>query len=146
MNYQIDQSGKIEDTKKLTVVAYANGSIKTLKISAVEKRKLITILRVQDYPQKAFIYKAFAGLIFLLLKDEQVDNVQIDKEYPGNENIIKIILFQLFDKTNKKRPEVSFTLIGKNSPAHKAAIATFRGQRKPDLIIKAVDLLRLFYE
>jgi len=58
MKYYIDQSGKIEDTKKLTIIAYANGKTKSLKISAVEKRRLIKTMRALDYPQKAFILKA----------------------------------------------------------------------------------------
>jgi len=65
---QIDQSGKVEDTNKLTIVALANGKLKSLKISAVEKQKLVKTMRILDYPKKAFIYKIFAGLVFLLIK------------------------------------------------------------------------------
>lgn len=140
MQIYIDQSGKVEDTSKLTIVAYANGIEKTLKISGVEKRKLIKTMRVLDYPKTTFIYKAFAGLIFLLVKN------LIDKEYPRHEPTIKEILLQLFQKHTLSIPEISFGLVGKQSRAHKIAIETFRGARKPDLVVKAKEVLKLFYK
>jgi hypothetical protein len=45
MTYHIDQSGKVEDTNKLTVVAYSNGKIKSVKIGGVEKQKLLAALQ-----------------------------------------------------------------------------------------------------
>lgn len=146
MKYQIDQSGKIEDTKRLTIVAFANGKTRTLKISGREKQRLIKTMRALDYPKKTFIFKAFAGLVFLLLKGQRVEAVIIDKEYPGHEGTIKGILIQLFDKAKKKPPEIEFAKIGKESPAHKVAIETFRGKRKPDLVVKAKEVLNLFYK
>ena len=50
MDVTVDQSGKIEHTHSLTVVAYANGNAKSLMISAIEKRKLLTIMRAR-FPQ-----------------------------------------------------------------------------------------------
>lgn len=146
MQIYIDQSGKIEDTSKLTIVAYANGIEKTLKISGVEKRKLIKIMRILDYPKTSFIYKAFAGLVFLLVKNAKADEIIIDKEYPRHEPTIKEILLQLFQKFSLAAPEVNFSLIGKQSRAHKIAIETFRGKRKPDLEVVAEEVLELFYK
>lgn len=120
MTYEIDQSGKIEDSNKLTIVALANGKTKTLKIGAVEKQKLIKTMRILDYPRKSFIYKMFAGLI-------------------------KAIIIRLFQTTGRKAPTISFSLVGKDCQAHKVAIETYRGKRKPDLIIKAKEVLGLFY-
>ena len=145
MSYQIDQSGKVEDTNKLTIVAFANDKVKSLKISGIEKQKLVKIMRAHDYPKKTFIYKIFAALVFLLLKDEKIEEVMIDKEYPGNEATIKNIIIQLFYKTNKEAPEISFDTIGRKSKAHKMALEVFRGKRKPDMVIKSKELLRLFY-
>ena len=47
MTYEIDQSGKVEDTK-LTVVAYANGKIKSVKIGSAEKQKLLADEKVDS--------------------------------------------------------------------------------------------------
>jgi len=98
MLYQVDQSGKVEDTSKLTIVCVAGKKIKTLKIYAREKRRLITTMRRLDYPKKIFIYKIFAALVFILIKEEKIDNLSIDKEYPGHEGFIKEIIFQFFKK------------------------------------------------
>lgn len=89
MTYQIDQSGKIEDTNKLTIVAYANGKIKSLKIGATEKQKLLTVMRTLDYPKHNYVYKVFAALVYFLLADEKIDSVVIDREYLGHEATIK---------------------------------------------------------
>lgn len=146
MRYEVDQSGKIEDTNKLTIVAFANGKTRTLKISGVEKQKLIRSMRVLDHPKKTFIYKAFAGLVFLLLKNQKVEEVVIDREYPGHEATIKVVLTQLFAKFGKEKPEIGFAKITKKSPAHEIALETFRGRRKPDLVVKAKEVLKLFYK
>ena len=37
---------------------------------------------------------------------------------------------------------IQFDLVGKRSPAHKIAIETFRGKRKPDRIISEAEILR----
>lgn len=146
MKYQIDQSGKVEDTNKLTIVAVADGKSKTLKISAKEKQKLIKVMRELDRPKKIFIYKMFAGLIFLLIKNERMDRIIIDKEYPGHEAFIKEIILQLLRGVKAKPPQIDFSFIGKQSLAHKIAIETFRGIRKADMIIKAKEVLALFYK
>lgn len=91
MRFEIDQSGKVEDTAKLTIVAFANGKAKSLKISAVQKRKVVFTLREFSFG-KTFIFKIFAGLIFLLIKDEKAPEIVIDREYPGHEATIKELL------------------------------------------------------
>lgn len=149
MTYQIDQSGKVEDTNRLTIVAFANGKIKSLKVSAVEKQKLIKIMRELDYPKKLFIFKIFAGLIYLLFAKEQLnanDSIIIDKEYPGHEGIIKDVLSNLFRQIDNKAPSIEFSEIGKKSQAHLKAIAVFRGRIKPDIIVKADDILNVLYK
>ena len=145
MYYQIDQSGKVEDTKKLTIVAFANGKTRTLKISGKEKRKLIKIMRILYSPRKTFVFKIFAGLIFLLLKDQKIEKIDIDREYPGHEGTIKGFLINLFNKAGKNPPQIEFALIGKESLVHKIAIEAFRGKRKADVIAEAQEVFGLFY-
>lgn len=141
----IDQSGKIENTKNLTVVAYSNGKSKSIKISAVEKRKLIAVFKKLDFKSKVYIYKIFAGLIFLLIKDSKIIDLVVDKEYPGQEPLIKDIIIKLFDRFKYQVPNIHFDLIGKENNAHVIAIETFRGNLKADIIINSKDIISLFY-
>ena len=145
MKCYIDQSGKVENTSKLTVVAYANGKMRSLKISAVEKRKLLVVMKRLDGLSATYVYKVFAALIFLLIKGQRISEVVVDKEYPGHEGTIKNVLKNLFEKGNLVFPEISFSEITKKSPAHKAAINVYRGKSKPDLIVKAENILGLFF-
>ncbi len=145
MKVYIDQSGKIENTGKLTVVAYANGKVRSLKISAVEKRKLLAVMKRLDKQSATCVYKVFAALVFLLIKGQRISEVVVDKEYPGHEGTIKNVLKNLFEKGNLVFPEIGFTEITKKSPAHKAAISVYRGENKPDLTVKAGNILGLFF-
>ena len=146
MTYQIDQSGKVEDTNKLTVVAYANGKIKSVKIGSVEKQKLLAAMRTLDYPKRNYVYKIFAALIYFLLADENIDSVVIDRKYVGHEVTIKGFLIYLLNKNGRNIPPIWFDCVGKSSPAHKAAVDVFRGKKEADLIVSAKEVLRLVYE
>lgn len=143
---EIDQSGKVEDTRKLTVVCFADGKVKTLLISAKEKRRTLIAMRAIDIPRKNFVFRIFAGLVFLLIKDEKIDSLIVDREYPGHEAVIRNILLALFRKNNIKIPEVFFSQIGKQSKAHQEAIAVFKGKRKPDIVVKANDVFSIFFK
>lgn len=145
MKCYIDQSGKIENTKNLTVVAYSNGKSKSLKISAVEKRKLISIFKILDYPNKVYIYKIFAGMIFLLIKGLKITDIVIDREYPSQEPLIKDIIIKLFEKNNLAPLNIHWDLIGKNNNAHITAIETFRGKLKADMVVEHKEIIALFY-
>lgn len=142
---EIDQSGKVEDTQKLTVVCFANGKVKTLLISAKEKRKAVNIIRDLDKPKRTFVFRIFSGLLFLLIKDENIEAVVIDEEYPEHEATIKFILLTLFEKFRKTPPTISFRRIGKKSQAHIAALSVFQGKKNPDMVVTAKDLFLLFY-
>ena len=96
MSYQIDQSGKIEFTSRATVLALANGKVKSIKITAVEKQKLLKAVKEIESPKQNYVYKIFATLIFLMIRDEKIRTVEIDKEYPGHESIIKDTLIYLY--------------------------------------------------
>jgi len=145
MKCYIDQSGKVENTSKLTVVAYANGKVRSLKISAVEKRKLLAVMKKVDGLNTTYVYRIFAALVFLLIKGQRISDIVIDKEYPGHEGVIKNILKNLFERTGALFPEVIFFEITKTNPAHKAAISVYRGEKKPNLVVKTEDILNLFF-
>ncbi len=143
MTYQIDQSGKIEQTNKDTIVALANGAFLTVKITSIEKRKLIKSLSLLKRPHKTYIIEILSVLIYVALRDSKIQNVTIDTEYLGHNGSIKEKLIQLFKKTKSIYPNINFGFIGKHSNAHIHAIETFRGNKKATIILKAETILKI---
>jgi hypothetical protein len=148
MIIEIDQSGKIEDTSKHTIVALADkkGFSRSVRISATEKRKLQKFFRNIGHPI-LYTYKVFAVLIFIIIKDyiSKIDRIIIDPEYPGHEQAIRDLLFGLIKTVDKKfeRNRIVFKQIGKRSPAHLKAYTTYRRKQKPNLIVTRKDVLKI---
>ena len=141
--YQIDQSGKIEQTSKSTVIAVSNGKSLSILISAKEKRRLEKIFRLAGKPYM-FIFITFTVLIYLLIRNhlEEIDNLNIDREYKGYEPLIKKYLVEVLRRGGAKViPDIHFTEIGKTSRAHKLAIKTYRKQIKPTMVINAKEVI-----
>ena len=144
MHIEIDQSGKIEDTSHDTVVAYSNGKQKSLLIKAEEKRILQQVFREAGKPHM-FAVKTFAVLVYLLVRDdlEEIEQLTIDREYVGYEWLIKQVVLQIVRRRGGalKKEEGMFWSVGKQSRAHVRAIAVYRGNQTPDVVVKAQDVL-----
>jgi hypothetical protein len=147
MHIEIDQSGKIENTQVPTVLAFSNHTAYTIFISAGLKRTCVHFLRSRYRQPTSLYFRIFAAGLFLLLEEwaNQLDAVLIDTEYQGKEGMIKALLLSHLEH---QRPDISdlpirFGYVGKRSPVHHVAIATFRGQRPPDRVIGEEELLRL---
>src|SRR3989344_1701383 len=130
MKYQIDQSGKIEQTNKITVIAFSNHKSGSISLASKDKKILQEIYRNANKP-KMFAIQVFATLVFLLIRKYKLDSqtITIDKEYPGYENLIKSYIFQLIRKsiiTNSNNLVISFQTIGKSSGAHEVANKCFK--------------------
>lgn len=145
MNIEIDQSGKIENTNVDTLIAYANHKQRSILLPAEEKRIIQRIYRDAGKPHM-FVYRTFALLIFLLIRDclEQIQGITIDDEYPGWHFLIKNFLLQQirtvapdFDKHS-----INFQCIGKKSPAHHKAYTTFTKKQTPDMVARYYDIAR----
>ena len=68
MIIEIDQSGKIENTSKNTVIAFSNEIFGSILVKAKDKREIQKIFRKIGKP-RIFVYRLFAILIFLLIKN-----------------------------------------------------------------------------
>ena len=143
--YEIDQSGKIEQTHRHTIVAIANGKVASIKISSVEKQKLIKMILELRRPNKTYTYDIFSALIYLLLRYISPNSVTIDKEYPGHEAGIKERLLQFFERDSLKSPGINFGLVGKTSSAHIHGLAVFQKKKRPTLIVGSEDILKVLY-
>ena len=135
--YEIDQSIKIEDTSRDTVLAVANEMrYFTILIPRKVKRKLQEIFRKKGKP-RLFVYRSFsAGVV--LLKDfiKQGSTIVIDQEYYGKERLLRSMIYEMFTRFFDFAPEINFRRIGKHSPAHGIAYGVTKGNREPDRIVR----------
>jgi hypothetical protein len=136
MKVEIDQSLKIERTDKNTVVAFSNHIFASILIRAKDKREIQKIFRQAGEPKK-FVYKLFAVLIFILIKDylDKITQIIIDEEYPGKNKIITDLLMQEIIKVNPKF-ECS------NIKFHFIAWGVAMNKKQPDQVVKLKDILK----
>lgn len=150
MNADIDMSGRIEETNKPTVLAVANGIAISHLLSAREKRKVIASLsqKKPDRRRAQVHILVFSSLLFLLLKDTigAFSTVYVDDEYPSHAAVIKNRVMTLLIESgiNLDRNQIAFSLVGKKSPAHKIAYATFQGRRSANRVLTAKNVLETF--
>ena len=146
MKIEIDQSGKIEDTSKNTIIAFSNAKIKSIFISAREKRELQKFFRRIGKP-RIFVYRVFAILTFLLIKSDlqEIQDIIIDQEYTGKSALIKNFLLQEIKKVNPSfsRANIDFQQIGKKSRAHFLAYGVAIGKRNADIEVGAKEIFKM---
>ncbi len=144
---EIDQSGRTDQLTVDTVLAFSDAIQAAILIPKAVKRECYQPLKEAGVRKDLISVKLFvAGLILLLtpyIRDLEL--ITIDLEYPGWENEIKEHLLRYLREI---RPELSnrqivFGPIGKRSRAHKIALATYRGERRPDRRIQAEELLEV---
>ena len=151
MRVEVDQSGRVDETNKPTVLALANGMSFTIRLSGRAKREILSDLRrrrKRKPVQKTLYILIFATLVYLLLKEhiEKLSTVVIDTELMGHEGDIKAHIVNLFLRHGKEvKPDVfQFRQIGKKSPAHALAIKVFRGKERADREIGVDEVLAHF--
>lgn len=138
----------MEETAKDTVVAFADKKDfkRSVRITAREKRKLQKFFRQLGKP-RFYTHKVFAVLIFILIKDylAKLDRIVIDPEYPGHEELLRNLIFELIQTTdqNFERSRIIFKRVGKQSSVHDLAWHVFRRLRKPSKTLTAKDLLKI---
>jgi hypothetical protein len=147
---ELDQSGKIEATNEDTILALARDADDSyaVLVPATLKRYLIKSLR-KKYAKPQILYlRIFCASMFLLLRGyglAKLSTVIIDTEYWGHEAEIKGELLNFIRQLEPDFPKdaIVFTQIGKQSHAHVAALATFRGERATDFIARLEDYSEL---
>ena len=148
MKIEVDQSGKIEDTNRLTIVAYSNGYAKSLMITAKVKKSVQSIFRKIKQP-KTFISKLFAAAIFMLIKEKykKIDTLIIDNEYPGHEKIIKRYLIEYIEQSGLDPDNINIYIrsIGRKSKAHSAAWQAFHS-KKADIKASIQEILQIIFQ
>lgn len=134
MSVEIDQSGKIEDTARDTVLAASNGEKHSVIIFARDKRKLQEKFRLAGKPE-LFVYAVFATVLYFLVKLLKNKRVVVDIEYFGKTDTIQKMVTALNKEINTE-----WKLIGKNSPAHDLAYKILKGKLKADRRLLTEDI------
>lgn len=142
MAIEIDQSGKIEDTGKDTVIAYSNGKQYAVIIPKKVKRQVQEIFRLGGM-NRLYIYFLFSyGLYRLLLKLDKMQGVTVDREYSGKEKLITEFVQLFFKRDKKKGANFKFGNIGNHPRAHYAAKDVLDRKLEPDEKIILSDVLK----
>jgi len=148
MKVEVDQSGKIVDTKVPTVLAFSNGKQYTILIPSTVKRECIQSLRGRNKLEKRLYIQLFSVCLYLLLRKDalKLNQITIDIEYPGHESKIKEHLINLFLRTGIRisPAKIHFDLIGKKANVHTLALGAFKGRSKPNKTIRLDEILREF--
>jgi len=146
MHIEVDQSGKIGKTNEDTVLALANSENFAVLIPRKVKQGCLHILRTQGLsPETIYLRLFVVGLYFLLRSYiSKTEWILIDTEYLGKDKLIKERLYNLLPRSDiiAHKNQITFGFIGKHSNAHVTAIATFRRERKADIVLTIADILR----
>ncbi|MEK6861734.1 MAG: hypothetical protein AABY07_07225, partial [Nanoarchaeota archaeon] len=138
------QSGKIEDTKKHTVIAISNEHSYSIVIKRGTKRLLFRKLK----SAKALKFKLFAICVYLTLKDFldiDLELISIDEEYEGHEKDIQSELVNLIRKNHPSfdKKLIRFSRISKNSRAHILAYSVLKGLKEADKELSEKEIMLL---
>lgn len=147
MIIEIDQSGKLEDTNKDTVIAcVGNHFYRSVLITSSEKRKLQAIFRNIGKP-RMYVYRVFTVLIFILIQRhlKKFDRIIIDQEYTGKEELLHNLIYNDIKKFNSKFDPniIVFQEIGKKSKAHILVYNVYKKRQHPDRVITAEDIMKI---
>lgn len=142
MRIEIDQSGKVEDTAKPTVLAYVGSESRAIIIPASGKRKLQELYRRIGQP-RLFVYQVFALGVYRLIRHmRQARAIVIDIEYPGKEKMLKGMIMTLLSVHGHPEHDISFARIGSHPPVHYAAKDVFDRKKPADEVVTVEKLLQ----
>lgn len=143
MKYEVDQSGKVEDTAKHTVIAYSNSEEKAIVIPKKVKRQIQEVFRSSGMI-RLYIYYVFAIGIYYLIKDfKKAQLITIDLEYQGKDKIIDEIIDKFLKSYDRPAHQIHFKRIGSHPRVHYAAKNVFDKKKKAQYIVSLEDILKL---
>ncbi len=129
MKLEIDQSVRIEELNRDTIIGLAN---KTTSFAIILPRKIKRHFN-EEFRRHGLSKRLgsvlFAASIVAACKIVKLipDSLIIDVEYPGYDRLINKIISLYYPQAI-----ISFKQIGKSSPAHEAAYFTHAGKRQAD--------------
>lgn len=143
--YEVDQSNKIEQTERDTVLAISNGTKFSVVLTRHSKRKLQATYRHLGEP-KVFVYFVFAALLSIVVRHSNASpSIIVDREYLDHEDLIKLKLKKYLIEAGKEHlfANITFGLIGKSSSAHKYASQVAVKKCLPTKIVSLSEILKI---
>ena len=148
MKVEVDQSGKIGDTKVPTVLAFSNDEDYAILIPATVKRKCVLALRERGKDIDSLYIQLFSICLYLLLKShaKRLTQIIVDFEYPGHDRQIKQQVLHLMRRAKiiHTRFYVNFEHIGKRSRAHEKAWHVYNRKERPGKVIGFREIMAEF--
>ncbi len=97
--------------------------------------------------QRQYVYEVFSALLYIvMLHTQPKSKVVIDKEYPGQEGLIKLLILKFYSEHKQTAPEnIEFGLIGKTSSAHNLGYKIFKKQQKPSKVVHFKEILEIIF-
>lgn len=146
MKIEIDQSGKIENTSKLTVLTFSNDKNGSVVILAKDKKMLQSYFRRIDKP-RLFAVLGFTVLVFILIKSYLANgcSIVIDREYPGFEDFISQKLREFIKEGTKIKDFRIYTQeITKKSRAHILGSFIYKTRDRRDIKkVQSREIIRI---
>lgn len=142
---EVDQSGKVEQTETVTVLAFSNGIQSALLIPSSVKQSLQRLLRDRGIHGGSAALRMFSAGLLVLLEGwtGSIHSLRVDVEYQGKEGEIKSLLMRRTGAGDGLPTDaLVFLHVGKRSPAHALAWEVRSGKRPPDRVATVEDLLK----
>jgi hypothetical protein len=151
MPIEVDQSVKIEETQKDTILAFSDGQSFSVMIPARAKREAFACLVARKKKRKSAYLMIFSASLFILLREyltqgkDLEERIIIDVEYSGQETNIKAMFLRHAKAAGMEliASRIVFAQVGKNSRAHVLALEVQRGNITPGYRATLQDLMML---
>ena len=133
---EVDQSVRVEELTRDTILALANKEFAyAVRLPRRVKRQLHEIFRLGGIRKKFGPWVFAAAVVKLMEKaNVKISEIIVDIEYSGYEREILTIIQQVYPNLY-----ISFTSIGKNSPAHEKAYFAFQGKESAEFTLRYTD-------
>ena len=135
-------SGKIEDLRQSTVIAFSNSEQFSVLLPKKIKQELFQEFRSK---LKQLRFRIFAICLYYCLENyiKNKEIISIDVEYDGKDAEIKTYLIPLIRKrySNFDKNIIRFSHVSKKSKAHEIAILTNREVLRPNKILTKQNII-----
>ncbi|MFH1353919.1 MAG: hypothetical protein ABIH36_01400 [bacterium] len=145
MRVEVDQSIKIEQMSRDTIIGLSNDIQYVVVLPSRVKRKLQEDFRLIGRP-KLFRYRVFMAGVVLLLRYAGVGDklsIRLDREYAGKERAFVSMFLEMWSRGDGVVPPFEISEIGKSSSAHNVCFQVLRGKRKANRVLTYGEIKRL---